>query len=68
LRVAFWSGAGQSGPAGQEATRTGMSECGLRPRATKRSILVAPGSSTRAETSSAVSPSSSSQQICWFRT
>ena len=41
------------GPAGQEATRDGVSECGLRPCATNRSILVAPGSSTRADTSSA---------------
>ena len=32
--MAFLSGAGQSGPAGQEATRIGVSECGLRPRAT----------------------------------
>src|SRR5690242_3084155 len=65
---AFLSGTGQSGPAGQEATQTGVSECGLRPRATNLSILVAPGSSTRADTSCVCSPSISTQQTCWFRT
>ena len=51
--AAGFSGGGQSGPAGQDATRTGLSECGFRPWATNRSILVAPGNSTRAEISSA---------------
>ena len=67
-RLAFLSRGGQSGPAGQEATCTGTSECGLRRWATKRSILVAPGSSTRAETSRACPAASSTQQICWLRT
>src|SRR5947199_9220666 len=65
---AFSSGAGQSGPAGQEATQTGVSECGLRPRATNLSIFVAPGSSPRADTSCVVLPSISTQQTGWFRT
>jgi hypothetical protein len=66
--LAGLSGGGQSGPAGQEATRTGLSECGLRPWATNRSILVAPGNSTRADMSSARPPVSSTQQTCWLRT
>jgi hypothetical protein len=68
VRSAFLSGGGQSGPAGHDATRTGLSECGLRPWATNRSILVAPGNSTRAETSSAWPPVTSTQQTCWLRT
>jgi hypothetical protein len=68
VRSAFLSGGGQSGPAGHDATRTGLSECGLRPWATNRSILVAPGNSTRAETSSAGPPVTSTQQTCWLRT
>jgi len=40
----------------------------LRPCATNRSIRVAPGSSTRAETSSAWPSLISTQQICWLRT
>jgi len=62
------SGGGQSGPAGQEATRAGVLECGLRPWATNRSIRVAPGSSTRAKTSSAWPRVTSTQQTCWLRT
>jgi hypothetical protein len=64
--------AGQSGPSGHDATEHGAGECGLRAAAMRRSSLVAPGSSTRADCSRArhgrlPSGMISSQDSCWVR-
>jgi hypothetical protein len=64
--------AGQSGPSGHDATEHGADECGLRAAAMKRSSLVAPGISTRADCSWArhgrlPSGMISSQDSCWVR-